>query len=56
MLYVFIKNEKAVSLYKRLGFKVTETIHNSRYIMKNENKKYKKATNACATLKNQKIA
>ena len=40
MLYVFIKNERAVSLYKRLGFKVTETIHNSRYIMKNENKKY----------------
>ena len=39
MLYVFIKNERAVSLYKRLGFKVTETIHNSRYIMKNENKK-----------------
>ncbi len=34
MLYVFIKNERAISLYKRLGFEITETIHNSRYIMK----------------------
>ncbi len=34
ILYVFIKNERAVSLYKRLGFKVVETINNSRYIMK----------------------
>lgn len=36
MLYVFIKNQRAVSLYKRLGFSVTETIHGSRYIMKKE--------------------
>ena len=34
ILYVFIKNERAVSLYKRLGFKGVETINNSRYIMK----------------------
>lgn len=37
-LYVFIKNDKAVALYKRLGFKVVKTIDNSRYIMqKGEN-------------------
>lgn len=40
VLYVFIKNKRAVSLYKRLGFKIAETIHNSRYIMKNDNRKY----------------
>lgn len=40
MLYVFIKNNRAVSLYKRLGFEIAETIHGSRYIMKNENRKY----------------
>ena len=40
ILYVFIKNKNAISLYKRLGFTVVETIHNSRYIMKNDNKKY----------------
>lgn len=34
MLYVFIKNKGAVSLYKRLGFEITETIKGSRYIMK----------------------
>lgn len=34
MLYVFIKNKRAVSLYKRLGFEVAETVGNSRYIMK----------------------
>lgn len=33
ILYVFIGNERAVSLYKRLGFTVIETIGNSRYIM-----------------------
>lgn len=32
-LYVFIKNTKAVSLYKRLGFQITKTIGDSRYIM-----------------------
>ena len=40
VLYVFIENKRAVSLYKRLGFEITETIHSSRYIMKNENRKY----------------
>lgn len=34
MLYVFIKNKRAVSLYKKLGFEVIETINNSRYIMR----------------------
>ena len=33
ILYIFIGNERAVSLYKRLGFTVIETIGNSRYIM-----------------------
>lgn len=40
MLYVFIKNNRAVSLYERLGFEVVEELHNSRYIMKNDNRKY----------------
>ena len=34
MLYVFIKNQRAVSLYQRLGFVICETIHSSRYIMR----------------------
>ena len=34
MLYVFIKNQRAVSLYQRLGFVICETIHGSRYIMR----------------------
>ena len=33
MLYVFAKNKRAVSLYQRLGFTITETVHNTRYIM-----------------------
>lgn len=33
-LYVFVRNIRAVDLYKRIGFKITETIRNSRYIMK----------------------
>ncbi len=36
MLYVFIKNERAVALYKRLGFTVVEEVSGSRYIMKRE--------------------
>ena len=32
-LYVFIKNSKAVALYERLGFRVVETIKDTRYIM-----------------------
>lgn len=40
MLYVFIKNQRAVSLYKRLGFEIVETVKDSRYIMKNNNRKY----------------
>jgi len=33
-LYVFIKNTKAVSLYKKLGFEIIENIKDSRYIMR----------------------
>lgn len=33
-LYVFIKNERAVSLYERLGFQVVQTIKGSRFIMR----------------------
>lgn len=33
MLYVFIKNSRAVSLYKRMGFEVAKQIDDSRYIM-----------------------
>lgn len=32
-LYVFQKNTRAVELYTRLGFRVTETIGESRYVM-----------------------
>lgn len=32
-LYVFIRNTKAVSFYKRFGFEIEETIRDSRYIM-----------------------
>ena len=33
MLYVFIKNKRAVSLYSRLGFEIVKTVNNTRYIM-----------------------
>ena len=33
MLYVFIKNKRAVSLYRRLGFEIVKTVNNTRYIM-----------------------
>ena len=33
ILYVFIKNKRAVSLYKRHGFEVVRTVGESRYIM-----------------------
>lgn len=32
-LYVFIRNEDAVRLYQRMGFRVIETLQDSRYIM-----------------------
>jgi len=38
-LYVFIKNTKAVALYERLGFRVIETIKDSRYIMQEDGRK-----------------
>ena len=34
MLYVFIQNQRAISLYKRLGFEVVKTVNDSRFIMK----------------------
>ena len=37
MMYVFIENKRAVSLYKRLGFEVTQIVHGSRYRMKRNN-------------------
>lgn len=33
MLYVFIKNVRAIALYKRHGFETVKTINGSRYIM-----------------------
>lgn len=33
MLYVFINNKNAVSLYQRLGFEIMQTVNGSRYIM-----------------------
>ncbi len=35
MLYVFAENKGAIALYQRLGFVITETIRDTRYIMKN---------------------
>lgn len=43
MLYVFIKNEKAVALYKRLDFEIIRTVNGSRYVMRKENRKYYEA-------------
>ena len=34
MLYVFIKNQRAVSLYRKMDFEIVETIKDSRYLMK----------------------
>lgn len=36
MLYVFVKNKKAVALYQRLGFEIVQTVNHSRYIMENK--------------------
>ena len=34
LLYVFARNTRAVALYERLGFQITATVHQTRYIMK----------------------
>ena len=34
LLYVFARNTRAVALYERLGFQITSTVHQTRYIMK----------------------
>ena len=34
MLYVFIRNEGAISLYQRMGFEIVQTIKDSRFIMR----------------------
>jgi ribosomal protein S18 acetylase RimI-like enzyme len=39
-LYVFIRNTRALSLYRRLGFEVAETVGDSRYIMIHPNRPY----------------
>lgn len=36
MLYVFVRNTGAVALYQRLGFRITETVGVSRYIMEKD--------------------
>lgn len=36
MLYVYVKNQKAVALYKRLGFEIVQTVTDSRYIMRKQ--------------------
>lgn len=33
ILYVFIRNTRAVALYERLGFQITQTVWDSRYLM-----------------------
>lgn len=43
MLYVFIRNDRAVALYKRLGFEIVQTVNDTRYIMKWVKRKYYEA-------------
>ena len=33
-LYVFVKNEKAIALYQRLGFQIVSQIRETRYVMR----------------------
>lgn len=44
MLYVFIRNQRAVSLYRKFGFEVVQTIKDNRYIMKRVNQPNKKSS------------
>jgi len=46
MLYVFIRNCRAVSLYKKLGFEIVERIKDRRYIMKRRCHEIKEEKNA----------
>lgn len=36
LLYVFARNTRAVALYERLGFQITATVHQTRYIMRKQ--------------------
>lgn len=37
VLYCFIRNQRALTLYKRMGFEIVRTVTDSRYIMQNDN-------------------
>lgn len=39
-LYVFVRNERAAALYRRLGFRVTQTVGESRCIMRRGGENY----------------
>ena len=39
-LYVFVRNTGAVRLYERMGFRVTERVGKTRYIMEREEKRH----------------
>lgn len=36
MLYAFKENRRAVSLYRRMGFEIIKTVHETRYVMQRD--------------------
>lgn len=44
-LYVFCRNTRAVALYRRMGFSVAQTVHNTRYLMRWEGENAPKPEN-----------